>query len=937
MTRVQVMEAPLVERERELEEFERLRAAVRRGEGAAVIVEGPAGIGKTRLLAAAGEAAENLEVLRARASELEREFPFGVVRQLFEPVFFAAGEEQRRRLLAGAGGLAERVLSGSAVADGGGSGDRFAVLHGLYWFAANLAGARPVLLLVDDAQWADAASLRWLTFLLHRLEGVPLALVLGVRTGEAGSEAALLDELLSDPGVRVIQPAALSGLGVAQLVERALGAAPDARFLGACQRATAGNPFLVRELLVVLTARGVTPTADNAAVVGQLSSSRVGRSVRARLRRLPLACLELARSVSVLGDGCELTVAARLAALNERAAAQAADALVAASILAPSRPLAFVHPLVRASIYGELGAGERSDWHVRAARTLAGSGAASDRVAVHLLAADPRGDAEVVETLRLAAASASGRGASEVSVTYLRRAFAEPAPEELRPVLAHELGAAALRAGDLELAMEQLGVAVRELPDAGQRARAADELTSALILVQRAEEAVAELSELINELPESEREHGLRLQATRLAAALANVEAWRRLRASGTRFVVEGSQPATTGERLQLVETALTTVREGTAESTRELALRALGHGELLEDPGPESPAFWGLPVVLLMAHAYEDAARVCSEAIEWATRHGSQPAFALHAQLRAFASRKLGWLVDAEADAVSGLQQTAIPRPVGLAALGVVLVERGRVGEAEELLMQDRFGRRSVRVPWFLEARARVHAAGGRPDEALEDLFECGRIEQDWGVRTPAFSTWRVYAVPLLASLGRRDEAMRLAREEVERCRAFAAPGPLGAALRTLGLLEDGDASVVLLDEAVEISRMSSERLEQAMALLEQGAALRRTGRRAAARGPLGEALELARGCGAEVLAARAHDELVAAGARPRRDPTQSRSRLTASELRVARLAAEGMTNREIAQALFVTEKTIETHLRSVFRKLAIASRSQIARALAR
>jgi DNA-binding CsgD family transcriptional regulator/Flp pilus assembly protein TadD len=935
MAHVQVMWAPLVERERELEEFERLCAAARRGEGAAAIVEGPAGIGKTRLLAAAGEAAEDVEVLRARASELERDFPFGVVRQLFEPVFFAAGQEQRSRLLAGAGGLAERVLSGAAVPDGVGSGDPFAVLHGLYWFAANLAGLCPVLLVVDDAQSADAASLRWLTFLLHRLEGVPLALLLGVRTGEAGSQEALLDELLSDPTVRVIRPVALSDAGVAQLVERALGDAPDAAFLSACQQATTGNPFLVRELLVVLAARGVTPTADKAAVVGQLSSSRVARSVRARLRRLPASGLELARSVSVLGDGCELTVAARLAGLDERAAAKAADALVAASILEPSRPLAFVHPLVRASVYGELAASERSDWHLRAARTLAAGGAAPDRVAVHLLAADPRGDAHTVEILRRAAVSASGRGAADVSVTYLRRALTEPAPTELKPVLAHELGAAALRAGDLELAIEQLRVAVRELAEVDQRARAADELTSALILLQRGEEAVAELSELINQLPEGEGEHGLHLQATRLAAALSTVEAWQRLRASGTRFVVEGSQPATTGERLQLVERALTAVREGTAESARELALSALGHGQLLADPGPESPSFWGLPVVLLMAHAYEDAAGVCSEAIDWARRHGSQPAFALHAQLRAFASSKLGSLVDAEADAVSGLQQAAIPRPVGLAALAGVLVERGRVGEAEELLAQERFGRRSVRVPWFLEARARVRAAAGRPDEALEDLFECGRIEQEWDVHTPAFSTWRAHAAPLLSAFGRRDEAVRLARAEVERCRAFAAAGPLGAALRTLGTLEESDASMALLDEAVEILRTSSQRLELASALLEQGAALRRDGRRSAAREPLRQALELARGCGADVLAARAHDELVAAGARPRRDPTESRSTLTASEQRVARLAAEGMTNREIAQALFVTEKTIETHLGSVFRKLAIGSRSQLARAL--
>ena len=152
---------------------------------------------------------------------------------------------------------------------------------------------------------------------------------------------------------------------------------------------------------------------------------------------------------------------------------------------------------------------------------------------------------------------------------------------------------------------------------------------------------------------------------------------------------------------------------------------------------------------------------------------------------------------------------------------------------------------------------------------------------------------------------------------------------------LRTLGLIEQGDAGIELLEESVAHLEQSTARLEHAVALLELGAAIRRAGRRADAREPLREALELARVCGADAIAARAHDELVTAGARPRRDPTESRSNLTASELRVARLAAEGMTNREIAQALFVAENTIETHLRAVFRKLEIGSRAQLVRAL--
>ena len=234
-----------------------------------------------------------------------------------------------------------------------------------------------------------------------------------------------------------------------------------------------------------------------------------------------------------------------------------------------------------------------------------------------------------------------------------------------------------------------------------------------------------------------------------------------------------------------------------------------------------------------------------------------------------------------------------------------------------------------------YLQTRARVRAALQHPKDALEDLFACGRLEKEWEINTPAFGTWRADAAPLLAALDRNDEARALAREELERCRAFGAPGPLGASLRTLGLVEPADSGIGLLEQAVAHLQRSSARLEHALALLELGAATRRGGRRAEARGPLREALELARACGADAVAVRAHDELVAAGARPRRDPTESRSNLTASELRVARMAAEGMTNREIAQALFLTENTIETHLRSVFRKLEIRSRSQLARAL--
>ena len=302
--------------------------------------------------------------------------------------------------------------------------------------------------------------------------------------------------------------------------------------------------------------------------------------------------------------------------------------------------------------------------------------------------------------------------------------------------------------------------------------------------------------------------------------------------------------------------------------------------------------------------------------------------------QLRAYAGWRRGSLADAEADAASALDHPVVPGmpPWGREALANVLLARGDHDGAEAARPPAPSELSGVRALWHLDARARVRAAARRAEEALQDLYACGRLEHAWEIHTPAFCGWRADAAVLLASLGRREQADLLAREELARCRAFGASVPLGAALRSLGVVTQRAA---LLDEAVAVLEGSPARLEHALALLELGAAVRREGRLAEAREPLREALELARGCGAVAVAARAHDELVAAGARPRRDPTGSGHTLTAGELRVARMAADGMTNREIAQALFVTENTIRTHLKSVFRKLAIGSRSQLARAL--
>jgi DNA-binding CsgD family transcriptional regulator len=934
---VGVQLAPLVERELELQALEALLAGARAGSGGAVVFEGLAGIGKSSLLAAARTAAaEDLRVLSARGGELERELPFGIVRQLLEPVVSPSDAEEREALLSGAAELARPVLLAPDLEAG--AEPSFSALHGLYWLTVNLADAQPLLVAVDDAHWADVASLRWLIYLARRLAGVPLALLLATRPVEPGPVQELLDELLTTPEVAILQPGGLSEQAITTLAAQLLSVEPDPSFVTACRQATGGNPFLLLELLRELDRRGIAPSDENSGLAGQLSSQGVGRAVRARLRRLPEECTALARAVAVLGDATEPALAARLAGLDDDAASRAADALAEAVIFEPGRRLAFVHPLVRSSVYSELSSGERARSHKHAARLLRDAGEATDRIAVHLLASHPGRDGETVKTLRQAAKDASCRGAPDAAITYLQRALAEAASPEIEPELIYELGEAALSAGDLELAIEQLRRATRELADGRRRAEAANALGSALFLAHRPEEAMVDLTAVIDALPTSQREQGLRLQATRWAAVRGNVTVWRRLQETGERFVVTSRTPRTTGERLQVAMAAYDAARVGTARDARELALQAFADGQLLEDPGPESGGFWIVPTVLLLAYADEDGEQVATAVIEWAKQNGSLPAFSMAARLRAYIYLRRGLLAEAEADATSAHEHPGLPPgfpPYGSVALVNVLLSRGKLTEAAEVFARGVSEPVAAGHIRYLQTRARLHTASQHPGQALEDLFACGRLEREWDMRTPAFSTWRADAAPLLAALGRGDEARALADEEFERCRAFGAPAPLGASLRTLGLIEQGDSGIELLEQSVAHLRRSSARLEHALALLELGAATRRAGRRADARKPLREALELAGACGADAVAVRAHDELVAAGARPRRDPTESRRNLTASELRVARMAAEGMTNREIAQALFLTENTIETHLRSVFRKLDIRSRSQLARAL--
>jgi DNA-binding CsgD family transcriptional regulator/tetratricopeptide (TPR) repeat protein len=932
----------LLERDTELAAVTGLIAASPGG-GRLLAIEGPPGIGKTALMMEAKALAQEagMRVLAARGSELERSFSYGVVRQLFEPLLASLRAEERADLLAGSAALAAPLFDPAEVAEPA-VDSSLATLHGLYWLTANLAARRPLLLAVDDLHWCDLPSLRWLAYLLPRMEGLGLLVVVGLRPAEPGEDPGLIGQIVSDPLATTVRPAPLSTEAVARFLrEVLLSPDADAAFCAACEEATGGNPLLLRELVHTIAAEGLAPAEANVPRLRDLAARAGSRAVSLRLSRLPSEAKTLAQAVAILGDDADPRQAAALAELDERTASEAAAALARVDVLRPQPPLGFVHPLIRAAVYEALTPLERDRGHARAACLLADTGAESERVAAHLLRSPAAANAQVVATLRDAARRAGSRGASESAVAYLRRALAEPPLAAEHADLLLELGSAETLV-DGDAAVEHLREAHALIDDPIRRAETANLLGRQLFLL-RGKEADAVFTEALVELAGADAELERLLEA---GLVISTIFVPSLHRAALERLARVRNQPAdaTFGEKLLLAQVAYHDARAGTPAAVAvPLARRALAEGTLVRED-VDSAAFVLAATVLAMADL-DEALAVYEDALAQAHRRGSSFAFAITKVFRAQTFIFRGDLAEAEAEArealAAGEAWGTTARFLGHSAafLAEALMEQGKLDDAAAALARAGTGESlpdDARLLFFPDVRARLRMLNGDLAGGLAEMLDTGRRFEAVGSRNPAFMAWRSHAALALLQLGRQDEAGRLAGEELELARTWGGPRALGAALRAAGLVEGGEHGLVLLEEAVQVLSNSPAKLEQAKARTELGAALRRANRRAQAREQLRQALELATICGAAPLAARAESELLATGARPRRIALSGVASLTPSERRVAEMAAEGPTNREIAQTLYVTQRTVEVHLTSIYRKLAISSRSQLAAALA-
>ncbi|WP_337661685.1 AAA family ATPase [Actinoalloteichus sp. AHMU CJ021] len=887
----------LVGRREHLRAVRTALAAVAAGDEAVILVEGGAGTGKSALLRAAGSSAHGLglPVLPVSASSYEADEPLGLARRICE----AAGTEP------------------PALVDDIPEARRVVLERVTAW-----ARGAPALLAIDDFQWCDAASLRCLSFLLRR--GVRgLGVLASLTTGVSGADPVLVDEAQrSHPRPVRVRLGPLGRAEADRLVAGVLGPVP-ADLRAALFEWTGGNPFLLDEVLTELPGhpRGQVTDIVPRTVYPWLSGLLANGNP---------VCLPVVRALAALGDHASPTVLGEVAGLSALEVDYGIRALAELSLLRPGPRPAFAHPVVEAAVARQITPHELVRLRLVGARWLVTTGAPETSVISYLV---DSGVADHPEGAELVVATARGmvdRSPPEEAVARLRDALSRRLPLPVRTELLQLCARAELDL-DVGLAERRLGEAVVLLGCSRRPAVLVDH-ARALHALGRLDEAARLLCSVDAETPAGERDPALR---DRVRLELATIVA-------GDPAVAM----APTSDPRDAVAAVVHLLVDGGVRGAPRHGLALGDLWDLLTPAAPDGlPLTWFTAVRALLSAG--EGAGLLSYARLWvsAARQGTLRLALGHAQL-AEALFRLDRIRCAGAAVNDVLRQwETLDHPGGclpiIAAMPPVLdtlIERDELDSAVELLRQlplnpDR------RPHWhqlaLLLRRGRLRRLLGDPAGGLSDLVRCGRVLRERGSRVPHPLRWRRHATVALLDLGRLDAARRLIDVELSDVRRRSPVGnELGVTLRLAGRVAGPSVGLGLLSQSVEVLEAGGSRVELARSLGELGTALSRMGRSRAARSRLRRACGLAEETGAVRLRACLEARLRDAGGRVRKQVTGVGA-LTAGERRVARLAATGHTNRQIAAELFITRRAVEMHLTQVYRKLGISGRGQLARAL--
>ncbi|WP_199832067.1 helix-turn-helix transcriptional regulator [Streptomyces acidiscabies] len=840
-------------------------------------------------------------------------------------------------------------------------------------FADSLGGRRPLLLAVDDLHGADGPALEWLDRLTARLEGLPVALFATLTPGLAKDGTGTLARVVSDFHQRTV----LSGLdpdAVGYLLTSAFGRPVAESVVHACHRATGGNPLLVHALLRELRRAGTDrePTVEQIAALGSVD---VAETVVARFEERSPGIGRALDAIAVTGRTATPNLVAALVGIPCAEAADVLHVLARCGVLhGNSEGGVFAQPLVRTSLLAALPPSEQVRLHAAAARALHSLGAPAHEVVHHLRRA-PRIGEQWAHTLLFDSARAALARHDVVEARALQKRCAlEDGPGDPSELL-RRLGRAELVADSPAVAVGRLHALASTPADDDSAVvtlvdlALATTLTGDIAGAQRtlltglngwgpldpSREAVAGAYAVLGVLTllggsggavASGRpgEPGGTVTSGRAVASGRPGEPGEPLRPGAPGAVdrpVPAFLPALTAARtpwVRLAQAAFAALAALQYGGQREEAVRHARAG-LGEPFGPADlptlPLRLLLTQVLCGAGEHDEALAVCRTLAATAREESAHTMAALAEAALAACCHRAGRLREAVRAARSALTDGPPGPWIGSALarcrLGGILVHTGDLAGARRLLLDDQglAGLPETALPSLLLHRGELHAALGHPQAALADLEECGRALQ--GAYQHEHFPWRGAAAILHARAGDATAAERLAREELEAARAWGAPHSVAAALRTLAQVTRSGQPLALLYEAAELLEGSGARLELARVLRGLGHELRRLHKVRDAREQLRAALALAEECGDRSLVDALREDLASAGARLRRGTETGLDALTPAEYRTALLAAEGLTNREIADRSYVTRRTVELHLSRVYRKLSVSGRSDL------
>jgi tetratricopeptide (TPR) repeat protein len=846
-----------------------------------LVFTGAAGLGKTSLLGAVREAAtaQGLLVLSARGGEQEQLSAFHLVRSLLHPLLAEVGDAGRRELL---GSWYEII--GTAVglqpedpANGGTPAppDPQGVRDGLDWLVTELAVARgPLVLVVDDAHWADAESLAWLASFAPRVEDLPVLLVVAYRPDELPVGAEAFRGMAARNGIRPLGLSALTPEAVAALVRDMYdggvpGSSPvEDAFCREVWAVTGGNPFETVELIAKAQERRMTPTEASCPLLGQVASATKGSGLVARLEKLGTAATRLAWSVTVLGIHTPLDLAASVAGLTRSEAAKAAEGLRTARILTGYQVLEFVHPLIATTVYRGIPADLRTEMHSRAGWSVLDAGRGPVTAARHWLEVPPQEDAAVVEQLRAAARLFMKAGAPETAQRCLDRALREPPPFSQRAQVLYELGCSTLlydpasTVGHLRAALRQPGVPDQLREDIV--VWLAQSLAHSNHLLEAAE-TTAEAARLAES-----REAWLRLQVWNLmwcafdAAEEGSPARSRRLADLARRLEEEGDG--------SVAARYIHGLRAWDAVVRGEHRDIALHHADLAHrgDLGWASTEWaFEVPVLAAMVYMYCDESERCLQLFEKGIAEFEEAGWrGVHLSfghtILGYVHYRCGNLADAEREARLGLDianRVGEGLPVHWYAVGTliaVLLARGGADEAVELA-----GRHTFHAPYsaavvFPDAqtvRGAMLLSVGEVDQAFAELADAGERLDSREMRNPGWCGWQRSLAAAERARGNTAVGRSLAEGALARAERFGANSSRGMELRSLAEFAEGEERIQLLERAVELLKRCTAPYEHARATFDLGLALRAVGRVKEAEEQLGTALELAGACGSGIL----------------------------------------------------------------------------------